>query len=99
MSSGATTSAGRAKKEWGRCRERLVAMGVALVEVLKPSCYEPPTDLTTQRPPRHPSRWQQFAKLCRNAPLPREGQPTRLVAIRGLRSARCEELLPFLGVT
>jgi len=29
MSSGATTSAGLAKKEWGRCWERLVAMGVA----------------------------------------------------------------------
>ena len=30
MSSGATTSAGRAKKVWGRCCEGVVAMGVAL---------------------------------------------------------------------
>jgi len=30
MSSGATTSAGRAKKLWGRCWESVVAMGVAL---------------------------------------------------------------------
>ena len=30
MSSGATTSAGRAKKDWGRCWEGLVAMGVAV---------------------------------------------------------------------
>ncbi|CAK6699847.1 hypothetical protein OGCDGJMD_02740 [Cyanobium usitatum str. Tous] len=30
MSSGATTSAGRQKKDWGRCWEDLVAMGVAL---------------------------------------------------------------------
>ena len=28
MSSGATNSAGRAKKEWGRCWEGVVAMGV-----------------------------------------------------------------------
>jgi len=30
MSSGATCSAGRAKKDWGRCWEGVVAMGVAL---------------------------------------------------------------------
>jgi len=30
MSSGATCSAGRAKKDWGRCWERVVAMGVAI---------------------------------------------------------------------
>ena len=30
MSSGATISAGRAKKDWGRCWESAVAMGVAL---------------------------------------------------------------------
>ena len=29
MSSGATSSAGRAKKDWGRCWEGVVAMGVA----------------------------------------------------------------------
>ena len=32
MRSGATSSAGRAKKDWGRCWEDLVAMGVALDE-------------------------------------------------------------------
>ena len=31
MSSGATCSAGRQKKDWGRCWEGLVAMGVAFV--------------------------------------------------------------------
>jgi hypothetical protein len=30
MSSGATSSAGRAKKDWGRCWEGVVARGVAL---------------------------------------------------------------------
>ena len=30
ISSGATCSAGRAKKAWGRCWEGVVAMGVAL---------------------------------------------------------------------
>ena len=32
MNLGATCSAGRAKKDWGRCWEDLVAMGVALDE-------------------------------------------------------------------
>ena len=34
MSSGATCSAGRQKKAWGRCWEGVVAMGVAMDEVL-----------------------------------------------------------------
>ena len=34
MSSGATTSAARAKKDWVRCLEGVVAMGVALYEVV-----------------------------------------------------------------
>ena len=33
MSSGATCLAGRAKKDWGRCWEGVVAMGVAWGEV------------------------------------------------------------------
>ena len=34
MRSGATWSAGRAKKDWGSCWEGVVAMGVAMDEVL-----------------------------------------------------------------
>ena len=34
MRSGKTTSAGRQKKDWGRCWEGVVAMGVAIDEVL-----------------------------------------------------------------
>jgi len=33
MGSGATTSAGRAKKLWGRCREGVVDIGVAVCAV------------------------------------------------------------------
>ena len=34
MSSGANTSAGRAKKDWGSCWERLVAIGWVGVEFI-----------------------------------------------------------------
>jgi len=41
MSSGATSSAGRAKKDWGRCREGVVAMGMAKEEARKIEEQEP----------------------------------------------------------
>lgn len=36
-----TSSAGRAKKLWGKCWVVVVAMGVAWVMLLVPSCCQP----------------------------------------------------------